>query len=66
MNCIRRELASVFPWCYKYITLYRVFERFRVENMHQIRESWVWSYETTGRNLIIVRVLHSDPRVIVT
>lgn len=34
--------------------------------MHHIRESWVWSYEAIGRNLIIVRVLHSDPRVIVT
>jgi len=37
--------------------------RCRVKN---IQQSWVWSCEAIGRNLITTSALHSDPRVIVT
>jgi len=56
-------VGRCFPWCYKYITLYRELERCRVKNTQQ---SWVRTCGAIGRNWFIIWDLHSDHCVIVT
>jgi len=54
-------------WCvllwYKYITLYRGLERCRVKNIQHLGCGRV---KLLVKNLIIIRVLHSDPCVILS